>query len=92
MSAGKKRRREGTVTAPSLEDVGVPESIRRRLDNHGLGVESLAEGGSVTESVVETLRKHGVTDDTVLRSFRGNWKRFVHECPFSVTVYCQITE
>ena len=75
MSARKKRRREGTVTAPSLEEIGVPESIRQKLDDCGGPVGQLVED-STTERVVESLRKHGITDEKVLQLFRGNFPSF----------------
>ena len=77
MSAAKKRRREGTLTAPSLEELDVPTPIRRKLDNHGTYVDPVVVDSS-TEKVVKSLRKHGITDETILQHFRGNFQTFVH--------------
>ena len=63
----KRRRREATIKAPSLEEIGLPPASRLRLDDSAGGS---AMAALSCDEVVERLREHGVTEDD-LQKFCG---------------------
>jgi HD superfamily phosphohydrolase len=67
----KKRRREATIEAPSLEEIGVPFARRQRLDGGSEGRSVISVENWSTGQVAERLRDRGVGDD-ILQLFREN--------------------
>ena len=65
--SGKKRRREGVVEQPSLEELEVPR--RRQKRDRCASLPRSVQDWS-TEHVVDSLRKHGI-DDLTLQLFCG---------------------
>ena len=67
-----KRKREPTLAAPTLEEIGLPPARRQRTDASRM--EDLS-----CEDVVESLREQGVEEDE-LQLFRGQTTHFARCC------------
>ena len=67
-ATGQKRRRYGTIEAPIVEELEVPKR-RQRLGS--CATHSVSVAAWSTEKVVDSLREHGITEDSVLQSFHG---------------------
>ena len=71
-SETKKRKREPTLAAPTLEEIGLPPARRQRTDASKM--EDLS-----CEDVVESLREQGVeasVEEDELQLFRGQTTHF----------------
>ena len=64
--SSRKRRREATIEAPTLEEIGYL-TRRQKLDRSG------PMANWTTEEVVDALRKHGITDEDILQRFSGKF-------------------